>query len=159
MVHLFSFKSLGKIFGNGWQLFWMVLFIQLQLFKTQFPEVKPQITGSFTTQEAKDLALVLRAGALPAPVTILENRTVGPSLGQDSIEKGVRSIIIGGVFVVFFILIYYKLSGLVANIALILNLILILGSLAYFGAALNFTGHCWNHFDGWHGYRRERFNF
>ena len=84
--------------------------------------------------------MVLRAGALPAPVSILENRTVGPSLGKDSIEKGVQSIIIGGVFVVLFILIYYKLSGVVANIALILNLVLILGALAYFDAALTLPG-------------------
>jgi preprotein translocase subunit SecD len=104
------------------------------------PGGQAQITGSFTTADAKDLALVLRAGALPAPVTILENRTVGPSLGQDSIDKGVRSIIIGGAFVICFILIYYKLSGLVANIALILNLVLMLGSLAYFDAALTLPG-------------------
>ena len=104
------------------------------------PGGQAQITGGFTTEEAKDLALVLRAGALPAPVSILENRTVGPSLGQDSIEKGIRSIIIGGIFVIFFILVYYKLSGLVANIALILNLVLMLGSLAYFDAALTLPG-------------------
>jgi preprotein translocase subunit SecD len=104
------------------------------------PGGQAQITGSFTTEDAKDLALVLRAGALPAPVSILENRTVGPSLGKDSIEKGVQSIIIGGVFVVLFILIYYKLSGVVANIALILNLVLILGALAYFDAALTLPG-------------------
>ncbi len=104
------------------------------------PGGQAQITGSFTTEEAKDLALVLRAGALPAPVTILENRTVGPSLGQDSIDKGVQSIIIGGVFVILFILIYYKLSGLVANFALVLNLVLMLGSLAYFDAALTLPG-------------------
>ena len=101
---------------------------------------RAQITGSFTSEEARDLAIVLRAGALPAPVTILENRTVGPSLGKDSIEKGVRSIIIGGVFVVFFIIIYYRLSGIVADTALALNLILMLGALAYFGASLTLPG-------------------
>lgn len=99
-----------------------------------------QITGSFTTNEARDLAIVLRAGALPAPVTILENRTVGPSLGKDSIEKGVQSVALGGVFVVFFIVIYYRLSGIVADLALGLNLILMLGALAYFGASLTLPG-------------------
>lgn len=99
-----------------------------------------QVTGSFTTDEARDLAIVLRAGALPAPVIILENRTVGPSLGKDSIEKGVRSIIIGSAFVVLFILIYYRLSGVVADVALILNLLLLMGALAYFGASLTLPG-------------------
>ena len=99
-----------------------------------------QITGSFTTEEARDLAIVLRAGALPAPVIILENRTVGPSLGKDSIEQGIRSIIIGSAFVVVFILIYYRLSGMVADVALILNLVLMMGALAYFGASLTLPG-------------------
>jgi len=99
-----------------------------------------QITGQFTTEKAHDLAIVLRAGALPAPVVILENRTVGPSLGKDSIEKGVQSIIIGSALVVLFILIYYRLSGLVANIALVLNLLLLMGALAYFGASLTLPG-------------------
>ncbi|PIR00384.1 MAG: protein translocase subunit SecD [Nitrospinae bacterium CG11_big_fil_rev_8_21_14_0_20_45_15] len=99
-----------------------------------------QITGQFTTEKAHDLAIVLRAGALPAPVIILENRTVGPSLGKDSIEKGVQSIIFGGALVILFILIYYKLSGLVANIALVLNVVLLMGALAYFGASLTLPG-------------------
>ncbi|MFQ5673842.1 MAG: protein translocase subunit SecD [Nitrospinales bacterium] len=99
-----------------------------------------QITGNFTTEEARDLAIVLRAGALPAPVIILENRTVGPSLGKDSIEKGIRSIMIGSIFVVLFILIYYRLSGVVADMALILNLVLMMGALAYFGASLTLPG-------------------
>ena len=99
-----------------------------------------QITGNFTTEEARDLAIILRAGALPAPVVILENRTVGPSLGKDSIEKGIRSVIVGSIFVVLFILIYYRLSGLVADMALILNLVLMMGALAYFGASLTLPG-------------------
>ncbi|MDI9569678.1 MAG: protein translocase subunit SecD [Pseudomonadota bacterium] len=99
-----------------------------------------QITGSFTMDEAKDLAIVLRAGALPAPVTILEERTVGPSLGQDSIDKGLWSAIIGGLLVVLFMMIYYKLSGLVANFALILNIIIIFGALAAFRATLTLPG-------------------
>ena len=86
------------------------------------------------------MAIVLRAGALPAPVVILENRTVGPSLGKDSIEQGVRSILLGLILVLVFIVIYYKLSGIVAVVALLLNLVLLLGALAYFGAALTLPG-------------------
>ena len=82
----------------------------------------------------------LRAGALPAPVIILENRTVGPSLGQDSINKGINSIIFGGALVVIFILFYYKLSGAIAVIALSLNIVILTGALAYFGAALTLPG-------------------
>lgn len=99
-----------------------------------------QITGTFTMDEARDLAIVLRAGALPAPVKILEQRTVGPSLGQDSIEKGFLSIIVGGIFVVFFMILYYRVAGLIANVALILNVILIMAVLAAFGATLTLPG-------------------
>jgi len=101
---------------------------------------RAQVTGSFTTNQAKDLAIALRAGALPAPVTILENRSVGPSLGRDSVEAGVNSIIIGMIAVVVFILIYYRLSGVVAVGALVLNLVILLGALAYFGASLTLPG-------------------
>ncbi len=99
-----------------------------------------QITGSFTLDEAKDLAIVLRAGALPAPVTILEERTVGPSLGQDSIDQGFWSMAIGGLLVVIFMIVYYRLSGVVANLAVILNIIIILGALAAFRATLTLPG-------------------
>jgi preprotein translocase subunit SecD len=99
-----------------------------------------QITGSFTMDEAKDLAIVLRAGALPAPVTILEERTVGPSLGQDSIDKGLWSTIIGGLLVMLFMMVYYRLSGIVANFALVINIIIILGTLAAFKATLTLPG-------------------
>jgi len=99
-----------------------------------------RITGSFTTEEARDLAIVLRAGALPAPVKILEERTVGPSLGTDSINKGIISMIIGGVLVVLFMIIYYKGSGLIADVALIINIILIAGGLAAFQATLTLPG-------------------
>jgi preprotein translocase subunit SecD len=99
-----------------------------------------QITGSFSLDEAKDLAIVLRAGALPAPVTILEERTVGPSLGQDSIDQGLRSVIIGGLLVALFMMAYYRLSGVVANFALILNIIIILGTLVAFRATLTLPG-------------------
>ncbi|MBM4271444.1 MAG: protein translocase subunit SecD [Deltaproteobacteria bacterium] len=99
-----------------------------------------QITGTFTMDEAKDLAIVLRAGALPAPVNFLEERTVGPSLGQDSIDKGLWSTIIGGILVMLFMIIYYRLSGVVANVALIMNMIIILGALAAFKATLTLPG-------------------
>jgi preprotein translocase subunit SecD len=101
---------------------------------------RAQVSGSFTTNEAKDLAIALRAGTLPATVTILENRSVGPSLGRDSVEAGVNSIAIGMIAVVLFILIYYRLSGVVAVGALVLNLIMLLGALAYFGASLTLPG-------------------
>jgi preprotein translocase subunit SecD len=99
-----------------------------------------QITGTFTMDEARDLAIVLRAGALPAPVRILEERTVGPSLGQDSVHQGILSIIIGGMLVIIFIAGYYKLSGIVADIALVLNIIIIMGALAAFQATLTLPG-------------------
>ncbi len=101
---------------------------------------RAQITGRFTSEEARDLAIILRAGALPAPVVILENRTVGPSLGQDSINKGITSILYGGLLVVAFIAVYYKLSGIIAVTALFLNIVLLAGALAYFGAALTLPG-------------------
>ncbi len=99
-----------------------------------------QITGTFNLDEAKDLAIVLRAGALPAPVSILEERTVGPSLGQDSIEKGVWSAILGGIMVGLFMIVYYKFSGLIANLALILNMVILLGFLAATRATLSLPG-------------------
>jgi preprotein translocase subunit SecD len=99
-----------------------------------------RITGSFTTEEANDLAIALRAGALPAPVIYLEERTVGPSLGADSIRKGLISMLIGGVLVVLFMIIYYKGAGIIANIALILNIILIAAGLAGFQATLTLPG-------------------
>ena len=104
------------------------------------PGGRAQITGQFTSEDARDLAIILRAGALPAPVVILENRTVGPSLGQDSINKGINSIIFGGALVVIFILFYYKLSGAIAVTALSLNIVILTGALAYFGAALTLPG-------------------
>ncbi len=101
---------------------------------------KARITGNFTTDEAHDLAIVLRAGALPAPVNILEERTVGPSLGADSIRKGLISMLIGGLFVVIFMIFYYRGSGLLADFALILNIVLISGGLAAFQATLTLPG-------------------
>ena len=101
---------------------------------------KARITGRFTAEEARDLAIVLRAGALPAPVNVLEERTVGPSLGADSIRKGLLSMIIGGLLVIVFMLVYYKTSGLIADVALFLNIVLIGAGLAAFQATLTLPG-------------------
>ncbi len=98
------------------------------------------IEGSFTVQQAEDLALVLRAGALPASITYLEERTVGPSLGHDSVVRGIRAAIAGLIAVMLFMLVYYKWSGLNANVALLLNLIILMGAMAYFGATLTLPG-------------------
>lgn len=99
-----------------------------------------QVTGAFTMEEARDLAIVLRAGSLPAPVKILEQRTVGPSLGQDSIDKGILSTIIGMLLVVAFMVVYYRLSGFVATLALVLNIVILLGVMALFDATLTLPG-------------------
>ena len=99
-----------------------------------------RITGNFTLEEAKDLAIVLRAGALPAPVKILEERTVGPSLGADSIREGLISTLVGGILVVLFMIVYYKGAGVIADVALILNIFLIAGGLAGFQATLTLPG-------------------
>ena len=99
-----------------------------------------QITGSFTMEEATDLAIVLRAGALPAPVNILEERTVGPSLGQDSIDKGTWASIIAGILILIFMVVYYRLTGIVADVALAMNMLLLLGVMAAFKATLTLPG-------------------
>jgi len=99
-----------------------------------------RISGDFTMEEARDLAVVLRSGALPAPVKILEERTVGPSLGRDSITQGLTSMVVGFVLVVLFILVYYKVAGVVADLALMLNLVIIAGALAAFQATLTLPG-------------------
>ncbi len=98
------------------------------------------IEGNFTLQQADDLSLQLRAGALPASITYLEERTVGPSLGHDSVVRGVRAAIAGLIIVMLFMLVYYKLSGLNANVALLLNIIILMGAMAYFGATLTLPG-------------------
>jgi preprotein translocase subunit SecD len=98
------------------------------------------IEGSFTQQEVEDLSTVLRSGALPAGITYLEERTVGPSLGHDSIRSGLRAGLLGFGLVVLAMLIYYKLSGVNAVVALLLNVVLIFGALAYFGATLTLPG-------------------
>jgi protein-export membrane protein SecD len=99
-----------------------------------------QITGNFTFQSATDLALLLRSGALPAPLNIIEERTVGPDLGQDSINAGIFALILGFIFVIIFMFIKYRIFGLIANITLILNLILLVGILTLFEATLTLPG-------------------
>lgn len=101
---------------------------------------RASITGSFDLKEARDLAIVLRAGALPAPVEIVEERTVGPSLGRDSIRQGVISFIVGGSLVVLFITVYYKGAGLVADAGLLFNILFLLAILAGFKAVLTLPG-------------------
>jgi preprotein translocase subunit SecD len=101
---------------------------------------RAQITGRFDMKEASDLAIVLRAGALPAPVKIIEERTVGPSLGQDSIRKGLWSIAISAILVVAFMIFYYRMAGGIADIALILNLLLVFAVLSLLKATLTLPG-------------------
>lgn len=108
--------------------------------RSRIPGGSAYIDGIDTMDEAKDLAIVLRAGSLPAPVSIEENRTVGPSLGQDSINSGVKAALIGLVLIVVFMAVYYRLSGLVANIALATNFVIILGVMSQFGATLTLPG-------------------
>jgi preprotein translocase subunit SecD len=101
---------------------------------------KAQITGIFTMEEAKDLAIVLRSGSLRAPLKMLQNVTVGPSLGRDSIRAGIKAGIIGAILVVMFMIVYYRLSGLIADFALVLNILLLLGVLSAFNATLTLPG-------------------
>ncbi|MEA3490172.1 MAG: protein translocase subunit SecD [Candidatus Omnitrophota bacterium] len=108
--------------------------------RERIPSGRAQITGNFSVQEAKDIALVLRAGALPAPVEIIEERSVGPALGKDSVEKGIRAIITGGICVLVFMVIYYLLCGVIADFALVLNILIITGALSYFGATITLPG-------------------
>lgn len=99
-----------------------------------------QISGGFTNEEAKDLALVLRAGALPAPVKIIEERTIGPSLGKDSIEKSVKAGLFGLGAVVLFMCLYYQLCGVVASIGLLFYAVVVLGAMGMMGATLTLPG-------------------
>ncbi len=101
---------------------------------------KAQITGGFTVEEAKDLAIVLRAGALPAPVKVVQNITIGPTLGQDSINKGVMATLLGGILIFVFMIVYYRASGVIANVALLLNLIYLLGIFSAFKATMTLPG-------------------
>jgi preprotein translocase subunit SecD len=99
-----------------------------------------QIAGSFTTEEVNDLSLILRSGALPASMSYLEERVIGPTLGADSIRAGVTASLAGLALVVAFMLLYYKLSGINAVIAMVCNLVVLIGLMAYFGAAMTLPG-------------------
>ena len=99
-----------------------------------------QISGGFTFQSATDLALLLRSGALPAPLNIIEERTVGPDLGQDSINAGMIALLIGFILVILYILVKYKIFGIITNIALVLNLFILVGILTIFEATLTLPG-------------------
>ncbi len=99
-----------------------------------------QISGGFTFQSATDLALLLRSGALPAPLNIIEERTVGPDLGQDSVNAGIIALIIGFLLVIIFIFIKYKIFGLITNTALVINLLILIGILTLFEATLTLPG-------------------
>ncbi len=101
---------------------------------------RAQITGNFTTDEANDLAIVLRAGALPAPMKTVQDLTIGPSLGRASIEKGLKTTMIAGIIVLIFMVVYYRLSGVIADAALALNLLCLLGALSGLNATLTLPG-------------------
>ncbi len=114
--------------------------VSAPVIRSRIPRGEGRIEGNFSVQEAEDLALKLRAGALPASIVYLEERTVGPSLGHDSVVRGVRAAIAGLVLVVIFMVIYYRKSGLNADVALLFNIIILMGAMAYFGATLTLPG-------------------
>ena len=98
------------------------------------------ITGNFTFQEATDLALLLRSGALPAPLSVVEERTVGPDLGKDSINSGIISLVVGFFLVIFFMIWRYRFFGIIANVALVSNLMMLVGLLTILEATLTLPG-------------------
>jgi protein-export membrane protein SecD len=108
--------------------------------KGRIPGGSGVIEGTFTMEEARSLAIVLRAGALPAPVRIIEKRVVGPGLGEDSINKGVTSALLGFLAVVLFMFVYYKGGGFIADVALFLNFLFLLAAMSYFSATLTLPG-------------------
>ncbi|MEZ4652271.1 MAG: protein translocase subunit SecD [Candidatus Eisenbacteria bacterium] len=108
--------------------------------QNRIPSGRASITGSFTDQEARDLAIVLRAGALPAPINIIEERTVGPSLGADSIRSGLMAGLIGAAAVVLFMLVYYRMSGGIAVLGLVLNIFFLFGVLSAMRGTLTLPG-------------------
>lgn len=108
--------------------------------RDRIPNGHAQISGNFTNNEASDLSLVLRAGALPAPVHVVEERTVGPTLGRESIEKGIKAGIFGTILVFIFMPVYYLTAGLIANVGLIVYILMVIGSLALTGSSLTLPG-------------------
>ena len=131
--------SLGPREGSAWRLCWMAKSSRWprSMSRSAIPAI---IKGRFTEQEVKDQSMVLRSGALPASIKYLEERTVGPSLGTDSIRAGVTAAVIGMVAVLIFMLVYYHGAGINADLALILNLIILLGFMGYSGATLTLPG-------------------
>lgn len=110
------------------------------IIRDRIPNGQGQISGNFTVEQASDLALILNAGALPAPIKIIEERAVGPTLGQDSIRSGIYASIGGAAFVVMFMLVYYLFPGLIASFAVLLNLVILMGVMARTGASLTLPG-------------------
>ena len=98
------------------------------------------IEGQFTVEDARGLAIVLRAGALPAPVHIIEERTIGPTMGEDSIKAGLRAMLVGAAFIFIFMIVYYHAAGFVADLGLLLNLLFLIACMAYFGFTLTLPG-------------------
>ncbi len=115
--------------------------------------------GGMTEQAAKDLALTLNSGALPAGIKYLQELTVGPSLGTDSIRAGVRAAVVGMAAVLIFMLVYYHGAGINADIALILNLIILLGFMGVLRSGAHTTWNCGSDFDGGHGRGFQRADF
>ena len=114
-----------------------------------------QISGSFNAASANDLAVLLRAGALPAPLTVVEERSVGPELGADSIRAGAISLVAGFLFVIAFMAFFYGLFGWFANLALVVNLFLMLGIMSLLQATLTLARHGGDPADAGHGGRRQ----
>jgi protein-export membrane protein SecD len=108
--------------------------------KDRIPSGRAQISGHFTTQEANDLALVLKAGALPAKIEVINRTVVGPSLGKDSINSGLKASLLGAILVASFMIVYYTAGGLVADFALGIHILILLGILAYFRSTLTLPG-------------------
>jgi preprotein translocase subunit SecD len=114
--------------------------LYMPMIRERIPGGEVRVTGDFTMKEAQDMALVLRAGAFPVPLQIAEERTIGPSLGEDTIKDGIKSAYIAAALVVLFMLVYYKLSGIIADIALALNIFILLGILAWLNFTLSLPG-------------------
>ena len=138
-VRLFS-RITGSHIGDRMAIVLDESVYSAPVIQSKISEGRGIITGSGTQEEAKDLAIVLRAGALPAEVEIIEDRTVGPSLGRDSIEQGKTAAIYSMVLVVIFMVLYYRAAGLIADCALLLNMLFILAVLAGFHATLTLPG-------------------
>jgi preprotein translocase subunit SecD len=108
--------------------------------KGRIPGGSGVIEGNFAIEDARNLAIVLRAGALPAPVHIIEERTIGPTVGEDSIRKGLTATLIAAIFIFIFMVVYYNVAGLVADVALVFNILLLLAAMAYLGSTLSLPG-------------------